>query len=67
MKIDDAQILAKKLVDKYQRVHITSDGSIYLNGDIEAIEAHAKDNNLQLFHIKPELVIEKSESKKTKK
>ena len=54
MTLEEAQISTIKHNANAKTIHATSDGSIYLNGDIKALEKHAKDNNLELFHIKPE-------------
>lgn len=65
MTFEEAQILVNKHKnkDKYSRIHATSDGNIYFDSDISALEKHAIDNNIELFHIKPE----KIEIKKPKK
>lgn len=65
MNLEVAQILTikHKHDPKVQTIHVTNDGSVYLNGNIDAIEKHAKENNLEIFHIKPEKV----EIKKPKK
>lgn len=62
MDIEYAQILTLKHKHTAKTIHVTSDGAVYLNGDIEAIEKHAKKHDLELFHIKPE----KAEEKKKK-
>jgi hypothetical protein len=65
MNHEDAKILTKqhKNNPKVETIIVTGDGSVYLNGNIRAIEKHAKENNLELFQVKPE----KLESKTTKK
>lgn len=61
MKLADAKILSQKYVKDSNTLQVTSDGTIYVNGNIEAIEKHAKKQKLQVFYIKPE-----KETKKTK-
>jgi hypothetical protein len=39
---------------KAKSVIATSDGSFYLNGNADTIKAHAKDQGLEVFEIKPE-------------
>lgn len=62
MNFEQAKISTIKEQGRYNTVHVTSDGGVYLNGNIKAIEKHAKENDLELFHIKPE----KAEKKTTK-
>lgn len=60
MTFEEAKISTSKYKSTANTIHVTSDGSTYLNGNVKAIEKHAKDNNLEIFQIKPE----KSEKKK---
>lgn len=44
----------------------TSDGSVYINPDVKAIEKHAHDSNLEVYYIKgakPKLKKEKNGTK----
>lgn len=45
-------------------IHATSDGSIYINGDIDTIEKAASEKKLEVFYIKP---TKDSKPKKKKK
>ncbi len=56
MDFQGAKILAEKHIKKSETLHVTGDGAIYINSDILALEQHCKDNNIELFHIKPEKV-----------
>lgn len=55
MNFEEAKNSTKEVAKKANTVHVTSDGSVYVNGDIEAIESHAKANKLEVFYIKPEI------------
>ncbi len=56
MDFKEAKEYARKQGYKANTVHITSDGSVYLNGDIEAIKKHAKKEELEIHYIKPEKI-----------
>lgn len=62
MNFEEAKILTFKHKRTHETVHVTSDGAVYLNGNIKSIEQHAEKHDLELFHIKPE----KAEEKKKK-
>ncbi len=55
MNFEEAKILSERHINKAKTLHVTSDGAIYINSDIEALEKHSIDNNIELFHIKPEI------------
>ncbi|MES2382606.1 MAG: hypothetical protein V4538_16275 [Bacteroidota bacterium] len=65
MNFDEAKSLVRKNKNsyKYSNIHATSDGSIFYDADVKKIEAHAKENNLEFFHIKPEKVEVKKPNK----
>lgn len=62
MHHSDAHSLSLKHHSKADTIHVTSDGSVYINGNIDQIKKHSKENKLDLFQVKPELI----ETKKSK-
>lgn len=51
MTLEYAEILTIKYKRTAETIHVTSDGSIYLNANIKALKKHAKENDLEIFNI----------------
>lgn len=66
MNLNEAKALTGKYIKSKNTIHVTSDGTVYLNSDIEALEKHALENKLELFYIKPEKKEVLESTKKTK-
>jgi hypothetical protein len=45
----EARNLSAKYFIKYNSIAVTSDGSVYLNSDIEKVKKDAKKNGLKVF------------------
>ena len=64
MNLEEAKEYARvNRLMKNKSVHATSDGSFYLNADVDFLASHASEKGLELFTIKGEEV----KPKKTKK
>ena len=49
MDIKKAREIGSKYWSKYANIAVLSDGSVFLNADIEAIKSEADKNNLEVF------------------
>jgi hypothetical protein len=57
MDFEGAKALVKthRNIDKYDTIHVTSDGNVYFNTDVQALEKHCKKYKIEIFQIKPEI------------
>ena len=49
MTLKEAKNIGAAYFSKYKSVAITSDGSVFLNSDIESLKKYAKKKGLELF------------------